>query len=296
MGRWATILMMAAVLAIQSVSAVEAKDRVAVMDFENKSQHGGWALGRGASDMLATELVKTGKFSVMERDHLSSVLKEQNLGASGTVDPTTAARIGKVIGVEYIITGAVTEYGQSEYGGGGGGFGLKKKGYHATVDIRMVDTTTSEIVFADSASHSEASYDVKVFGYGGGESFDEKKATEVMRAAIAALAGKIDSAPLPSASQASGSGSAAGPVGTVMIADVDGTNLMLNKGLNGGLSVGAELTFFRPGREIKDPATGKVLTQKFDKVGTAKVIRVEDGYSMAQVVGGSGFQVGDRTK
>ena len=97
-----------------------AKDRVAVMDFENKSQHGGWRLGRGASDILTTELIKTGKFTVMERGRLASIIKEQDMGASGRFDPSTVARLGKIIGVEYIITGAVTEYGQSASGGGGG--------------------------------------------------------------------------------------------------------------------------------------------------------------------------------
>jgi curli biogenesis system outer membrane secretion channel CsgG len=76
-------------------TTVWAKDRVAIMDFENKSQHGGWRLGRGASDILTTELVKTGKFNVMERDTFAAIIKEQNLGASGRIDPSTAARIGK---------------------------------------------------------------------------------------------------------------------------------------------------------------------------------------------------------
>ena len=267
----------------------QAKDRVAVMDFENKSQHGGWRLGSGAADILATEIVKTGKFKVMERDKLSSVLKEQNLGASGRIDPSTAAQIGKVVGVEYIITGAVTEYGQSELGGGGGGFALKKKGYHATVDIRMVDANTGEIVFADSASHSEASYNVKVFGYGGGEKFDEKKATEVMREAIVKLSAKITSAPLTPTGQKI----AEGPV---VVADVDGNYVVLNKGRNGGLNEGQQVTLYRPGKTIKDPQTGKVLKVRYRKIGVIKLTTVDDTYSEGEVVSGSGFQIGDSTK
>jgi curli biogenesis system outer membrane secretion channel CsgG len=106
-----------------------AKDHVAIMDFENKSQHGGWRLGQGASDILTTELVKAGKFDVMERDRLAAIIKEQNLGASGRIDPSTAARIGKIIGVEYIITGAITEYGQSKSSLGFQDIKLGKTGY-----------------------------------------------------------------------------------------------------------------------------------------------------------------------
>ena len=182
---------LACIIVLAFFTTALAKDRVAVMDFENKTQYGGWRLGRGASDILTTELVKTGKFNVMERDRLAAIIQEQNLGASGRIDPSTAARIGKIIGVKFIITGAVTEYGQSHAGGGGRGVNIGKKGYHATVDMRMVNTTTGEIIFADSSSHSESTLNIRVFGIGGGEDFNEKKATEVMRKAIKKLVEKL---------------------------------------------------------------------------------------------------------
>ena len=267
-----------------------AKDRVAVMDFENKSQHGGWRLGQGASDILTTELVKTGKFNVMERDRLAAIIKEQNLGVSGRIDPSTAARIGKIIGVEYIITGAVTEYGQSRTGGGGLGVNIGKKGYHATVDIRMVNATTGQIVFADSASHSDSSYNVRVFGIGGGESFNEKKATEVMRVAIKNLSEKITSAPIKSG----GSKSTAGSNGSeTLVADVDGNTITLNKGKNAGFKTGQKITISRKGKVIKDPQTGKVLKIKYEKIGAIELTAVEDSYAEGKVISGSGFNVGD---
>src|SRR5690606_38311461 len=98
-----------------------ASPRIAVVDFENKTPHGGWRTGQGAADMLTTELVRGSGFDVFERARLNSIMQEQNLGSSGRVDPSTAAQIGKIIGVDYIVTGAVTEYGQSSRGGGGGG-------------------------------------------------------------------------------------------------------------------------------------------------------------------------------
>jgi len=261
------------------------------MDFDNKSQHGGWRLGQGASDILTTELVKTGKFSVMEREQLASIIKEQDLGASGRFDASTAARIGKIIGVEYIITGAVTEYGMSSKSGGGGGVDVGAKGYHATVDIRMVNTTTGEIVFADSSSASKSSLNVNVFGFGGGESFNEKKATETMRNAIAKLAKKITSTPL----QSSGSGK---PVdsGPVLIADVDGNIVTLNKGSNAGLEAGQKISISRKGKEIKDPQTGKVLKIKYSKIGKIKLTEVEEIYAEGEIIEGTGFLVGDIVK
>jgi len=264
-----------------------AKERVAVMDFENKTQYGGWRLGQGASDILTTELVKTGKFNVMERDRLSAIIKEQNLGDSGRMDPSTAARIGKIVGVEYIITGAVTEYGQSSAGGGGGGVDVGRTGYHSTVDIRMVNATTGEIVFADNASAESSSVNVRVFGIGGGEKFNEKKATETMREAIEKLAAKITSLPMQAGSGA--------PVdtGPVVVADVYGDIITLNKGSNAGLKKGQSITISRKGRVIKDPNSGEILKVNYNKIGTIQLTEVAESYSQGKIVSGTGFQVGD---
>ena len=290
MKRFGFIGMFIAVMMLVCGTPTWAKDRVAVMDFENKAQYGGWRVGRGASDILTTELAKTGKFSVMERNKLASVMKEQDMGASGRFDPATAARIGKIIGVEYIITGAVTEYGQSASGGGGGGVRVGKKGYHASVDVRMVDATTGEIVFADSATASKSSMDVRVFGFGGGESFNEKKASAVMRTAIQEIATKITSKPLTP------SGKPAAASGPVLVADVDGKTVTLNKGSNAGLEVGQKVTISRKGKVIKDPQTGKVLKIKYKKIGAIKLTEVEDSYAEGEVVSGAGFQIGDVMK
>ena len=278
------------VMVLMFLTTAWAKDRVAIMDFENKSQHGGWRLGQGASDILTTELVKTGKFNVMERDRLAAIIKEQNLGASGRIDPSTAARIGKIIGVEYIITGAITEYGQSRASGGGRGVNIGKKGYHATVDIRMINAATGEIVFADSASHSKSAINVRIFGIGGGESFNEKKATEVMREAIKNLTAQITSAPIKSG----GSKSTAGSSGSeTLVADVDGNTITLNKGKNAGFKTGQKVTISRKGKVIKDPQTGKVLKIKYKKIGAIKLTEVEDSYAEGEIISGSGFNVGD---
>lgn len=165
---------------------------IAIMDFETRVPHHGWRVGHGASDMLTTALVKTKKYRCFERDKLNSIMKEQKLQMSGAVDPTTAVQVGKLIGVKYIITGAVTEYGvgTSDYGAGGYvDFG--KKTYKAAVDVRAVNVETGEIIFADSGSGELRSTKLKVLGIGGGESFDEKKASESMRMAIDDLASKL---------------------------------------------------------------------------------------------------------
>ena len=287
------IFAIATLLISMTTATALANPRVAVMDFDNKAQYGGWRLGRGAADMLTTEMVKLGNMEMFERERLTSVIKEQNLGASGRVDPATAAKIGKIIGVQYIITGAVTEYGRSKAGGGGGGVKVGKTDYSSTVDIRMVDAATGRIVFADTGSHSISSMSVRVFGFGGGQKFNEKAATEAMRGAIKDLTGKLaavnlkKTAPKPKAGVGSGK---------AVVADVEANLITLNKGSNAGFKSGQVLTIKRKGKVIKDPETGKVIKVRYKTVGKIKLTEVDASYSEGQAISGSGFKVGDIVK
>ena len=158
---------------------------VVVMDFETKVPGQGWQVGHGASDMLITALVKSKKYDVYERDKLNAIMREQKLQMSGAVDMSTAVQMGKLVGAKYIITGAVTEYGMATSGAHGGGwFDVGKKRYRATVDVRAVNVQTGRIAFADTGSGELKSTAVSVLGFGGGEDFDAKKASESMRMAI----------------------------------------------------------------------------------------------------------------
>jgi curli biogenesis system outer membrane secretion channel CsgG len=287
MHRFGKVIFLTFVCIFTFTAILWANPRVAVMDFDNKSQYGGWRLGRGAADILTTELVKIGKFDMFERESLHTVIKEQDMGASGRFDPSTAAKIGKIIGVNYISTGAVTEYGQSRGGGGGGGVSVGKTGYHSAVDIRMVDATTGRIVYADTASKSKSSTSVRVFGFGGGQKFNEKAATEVMREAIKEVAGKIASLNLAAKRPAGAA------TGKAVIADVEGSTVTLNKGASAGLKTGQVLVVKRKGKVIKDPSTGKVLKVKYKTIGKIKLTEVEADYSEGKIVSGSGFKIGD---
>jgi len=163
------------------------------------------------------------------------------------------------------------------------------------VDVRMVDANTGRIIFADSGSASKKSVSVRVFGFGGGQRFNEKAATEALRMAIQELAGKISELDLKASATGVGA-AAAGSAAKALIADVDGTTITLNKGTNAGFKTGDTVTIKRQGKVIKDPASGKVIKVKYRTVGTVKLTSVEDSYAEGKVVSGSGFQVGDSVK
>src|ERR1700682_3589797 len=140
------------------------KKRVAVLNFEYGTVRSSTQaifgtdqdVGKGISDMLVQKLVQDGKYSVIERNALDKILAEQNFSNSDRADSSTAAKIGRILGVDAIIIGSITQFGRDDKNTtvGGGGFGgitgrfgvggVQKREAKAVCNItaRMVDTTT----------------------------------------------------------------------------------------------------------------------------------------------------------
>ena len=173
------------------------KPRIAVLEFKNKADNQWWYHGgaQAAQDVFVTELVKSGKFRVVEREQLEALMQEKNLSLSGDVDPKTAIRAGKLLGVNYILTGAVTEYGTTDVSGGGGGVFAGKRKFVAALNARLIDTSTGEVAWADEASQEEASIKVSVFGVGGGVD-DNRMFDKVMKPCIQKLVASLKAADL----------------------------------------------------------------------------------------------------
>ena len=179
------------------------KPRIAVLEFKNKADNQYWWRGGAAAmqDVIVTELVKSGKFRVMDREALNAVMREQNLSLSGDVDPATAIKAGKLIGVRYLLTGSITEYGIEDAGASGPGvrglpsFSVKKRKFTAASNARLIDAQTGEIVWADEASAEEKSSKVRVGGFGGGVD-DRRMFDKVMKPVVADLVASLKVADL----------------------------------------------------------------------------------------------------
>jgi len=139
------------------------KARIAVADFDVKAAKATGEIGSGLREMLVTALINSNRFSVVERQVLSALMQEQELSASGAAQTGAGGpQRGKIKTADLIITAAVTEFepqasgGKAGIGGGGGvgsgvlggllGAALNKA--HMALDIRIVDTSTSEVLAA----------------------------------------------------------------------------------------------------------------------------------------------------
>ena len=165
--------------------AQSSRPTVAVLDLDfgavQQWWSGNWDIGKGVADLLVDELVNDGSFRVIERKRLDAILAEQNFSNSERADPSAAAvaKIGKALGVKYLVVGSITKFGTENrnlgVGGGafgGGKFGLGKVGTSkgkATValTVRMVDTSTGEIMLS-SKGQAESSRSGLLLGGGGG--------------------------------------------------------------------------------------------------------------------------------
>lgn len=251
------------------------KRRIGVIDFENKAPYAQARIGDVATDILITELVKSGKFIVVERDKINKIMEEQKLGQSGVIDPATAAQVGKVLGLNAIVTGSISQFGVKTEGKDFIVSQSKQQIVECTVDIRVVDAETGQILLADSGKGVVRKASGKFLGMGNQSKYDETLEGEALRAAIVKFTDNIIS-----------------QVNTkpwsCRVVEVEDGSIYLNAGIESGLKAGMKLNVFSQGKEIKDPQSGLVLGRTEKEVGTIKIASFfGDNGAIANVISGS---------
>jgi curli biogenesis system outer membrane secretion channel CsgG len=320
----AAVLALAAPLLTASAHAQDApkrRPRIAVLDFDYGTVRTASAalfgtdidVGKGIVDLLVTGLVKDGSYSVIERKALDKILAEQNFSNSDRADPSSAAKIGKLLGVDAIIEGSITEFGnetkKTNLGGGGGnwhgfgvgGFGHSNSKANVALTARVINIDTGEIMaVADGQGQSSRASTSMLggggnwHGWGGGNAdfgssdFQQTIIGEATKAAVDQLTTNL-------VAQAPKVG-----VRTVVvegvIAAIDGGQIVLNVGARAGVKVGDQLQVLRVTKEIKDPTTGNILRRLTTNVGVVKATDVDDVSTICTPVSGSDFKTGDRVK
>ena len=189
-------------------TAAARRPLVAVTDFDygTVGYHwwGDYDIGKGMADQVMDQLLEEGSFRVVERKKLDTILAEQDFAHSDRADPGAAklSKLGKVLGVKYIITGSITKFGGEQKGQGGHikgiGVGLGKAKTEVTVTARMVDTTTGEVLLSakgEGVSKKGGGFSFAKSGLGGyGQNtsdFKESAIGEAQEAACKALVAAI---------------------------------------------------------------------------------------------------------
>ena len=305
-------------LTITSGAWAQDKKLVAVLDFDYGTVRSAVQayfgtdqdVGKGISLLLEQKLVQDAKYRVIDRNSMDKILKEQNFSNSDRVDATTAAKIGRILGVSAIITGSITQFGRDDkhIGLGGGGYGLGKYGLggigksdsKAVVNVtaKLIDINTAEILAVCTGTGESKRGGFKLGGGGGGWSgggggnldmgssnFAESILGEAVNASVASLGQQLDDKAdsLPTVKV----------VVAGLVADVESNTLILNVGTKNGVKVGDHLGVFHKGKEIRDPATNKVLRTINTRLGDVTITEADETSATGTFSGATPPKVGD---
>ena len=281
-GRLTAVFLMLAVALVGAPSSVfaQAKIRIAVSNFENNSTWSWWGdnLGRAAADELATQLVQTGKFTVIERAQLDAILREQNLGASGAVTSATAAKVGKLLGVQLLLTGSITAFSIKRTSIGLRGIGGSYSNAESKVDARLVNTETGEVMIVAVGQGNKRMGGGYFKGVSAEQTFDQGAAQEALRPAVEQVVVKLSEQ-----TNSLQSMTPAAPEGQIV--STRAGSYYINRGAGAGIKVGQKFQVHHVVDEIKD-ADGRLLDKVIEQTGVLEVTQVLANSAVCKLVSG----------
>ena len=287
------------------------KSRVGVLEVDNNSTSSSFvvtgAMGttinyssgetgvpvNGIEAIVVDVMNQTGRFRLVERQQeaLQGVLSEQDMGASGRVAQPSAARIGKILGAEYLVQVVVTNYEPGTEGrdiGVGalsrkvpllGGVKIKNRQGQVGMNFRLIDAETSEIVFTkqieSTIKESGLAFGGAAWGGAGalGGFMSSYSKTPIGQAVIAGInEGVFELVKQIGGGVAQGS-----------IIKADAQEVFVNLGED-SVSSGDILRVMVKGEELIDPETGISLGGDDEYIGNIEIVSSKDKYSIARPV------------
>ncbi|UUV17878.1 penicillin-binding protein activator LpoB [Fusobacteria bacterium ZRK30] len=234
---------------------VSPKRKVVIAEFKNQTRFGSRRLGSSLTDVITTELVKSNRFIVLEREDLSKVMQEINF--SNTLGQGQLASERKFQDADYVITGAITKYSVNTTGNKGIVSSSKTQRAEISFDMKMINVRTGEVVLSDQGEGvSDVEYGTTL-GIGSTGGYDEGLEQEAFRAAAINVMDNIiktvDKTPW-----------------MANVAKVSGNKLYINAGQKSNVEIGTKLGVYKQGEKIE--FNGKFLGFEENKVGEAKVV------------------------
>ncbi len=294
------------------------KKRVAVFNFEYGTvQSGLYAIfggnvdiGKGIADMIVDRLVNGGVYSVIERKSLDKILAEQNFSNSDRADASTAARLGRILGVDAIVIGSITQFGRDDkttnYGGFGrvtdkygiGGIGKRESKAVVGISARLVSTETAEVLASATGNGQSSRSGTALLGAGGSSTAAAGGNYDMRSSNFAnTILGEATAKAVTDLSKQLEGNAARLPTVVVkiegLVADVNGNSIILNIGSRAGIKIGDRLPVRRVTRTVTDPATGKVLRKITDIVGELTITEADESSAVGTFNGSGTPKVGD---
>ena len=253
------------------------KRKVAIGRFSNETQYAKGIfydkendpMGKQALDILSAKLAASGKFLLLERSDLASLLEEAKKSDNGLA----------TIGADYMIIGSITEFGRKNVGKSGVFSSTKSQIVEAAVAIRLVDVSTGLIIYSDEGKGSAELTTRTTMGVGGKADYDATLSDKAISEAIGQLVENIINKCTNK------------PWRTFFLSyDTDGQ--LIAGGASQGIKVGDTFAVKTKGKKVKNPQTGVMIELPGKNLGTVTVINTagdtpETEYSFVSFSGDS---------
>jgi len=243
-------------------SALAAKKVIAVMDVTTMVNT---PIAKVAKEdmyqSLVSTLVQDGKFIVVERQQLGTVLRELNLHESGLIEPSTVIEMGHMTGSQYTFIGNIVSAEVIPF---------TNYLYHAIkakikLNYKIIDNKTGRLIKSEVLVGSASTNDVR-----GGS----RQARVLVSKAVADVCEKVMKRI-----------STLNPL-DIAIVQIDGEDVYINIGDTDGVKKGDIILAYQLGKELIDPKTGDVLGNTEKQIGKLKVKAVYEKYSICEIKDG----------
>ncbi len=232
------------------------KRKVAIGRFSNETQYAKGIfydkendpMGKQALDILSSKLAASGKFLLLERSDIASLLEEAKKSDNGLA----------TIGADYMIIGSITEFGRKNTGKNGVFTSVKTQTVEAAVAIRLVDVATGLIIYSDEGKGSAEITSKTTMGVGGQASYDATLSDKAISEAIGQLVENIINKCTDK------------PWRTFFLS-YDRDAQLIAGGASQGIKVGDTFAVKTKGRKVKNPQTGVMIELPGKQIGTVTV-------------------------
>lgn len=199
-------------------------------------------------DILSAKLTATDKFILLERVDLSALAKEKEVGKLNADN----------IAADYLILGSVSEFGRKTTSDVGVFSRNKKQTAYAKVNIRLVDVSTSRILYSEEGEGEAFSEAGTVLGVGNTADYDATLNDKVISAAIGKLVNNIVEHLLDK------------PWRSYLLSFED-NNYIIAGGALQGIKEGDTFTVYKHGNKVMNPQTNTEIELPGKAVGKIKV-------------------------
>ena len=253
------------------------KRKVAIGRFSNETQYAKGIfydkendpMGKQALDILSAKLAASGKFLLLERGDLASLLEEAKKSDNGLA----------TIGADYMIIGSITEFGRKNVGKSGVFSSTKSQIVEAAVAIRLVDVSTGLIIYSDEGKGMAELTTRTTMGVGGKADYDATLSDKAISEAIGQLVENIIKKCTDK------------PWRTFFLS-YDNDAQLIAGGASQGIKVGDVFSVKSKGKKVKNPQTGVMIELPGKQIGTVTVSQTggdtpETEYSFVSFTGTS---------